>query len=104
MYDGFLPPKGTAYPFVYLGDSQQNDTRTKGAVIGNVHQTIHIWHNNPEQRGTVSEMLLAVKKAIWKLEILGGFLVVSISTQILPDNTTETPLLHGVVDAELKFS
>lgn len=104
MYDGFLPPADTPYPFVYLGDSQQNDTRTKGAVIGNVHQTIHIWHNNPKQRGTVSAMLLAVKNAIWKLEINGGFLVANISTQILPDNTTETPLLHGVVDAEFKFS
>lgn len=104
MYDGFLPPEGTQYPFVYLGDSQQNDTRTKGAVIGNVHQTIHIWHNNPKQRGTVSAMLLAVKETIWKMESKTPFLVVSISTRILPDNTTETPLLHGVVDAELKFS
>ena len=57
VYDTFLPPKGTPYPFIYLADSQQTDTPNKTAVFGNVSQTIHIWHNNPRQRGTVSKML-----------------------------------------------
>ena len=56
VYDGFLPPDGTPYPFVYLADSQQTDDANKTAVFGNVYQTIHVWHNNPRQRGTVSKM------------------------------------------------
>lgn len=36
VYDGFMPPEGTAYPFVYLADNQQTDNRYKNAVIGSV--------------------------------------------------------------------
>lgn len=57
VYDGFLPPEGAVYPFIYLADSQQTDDVNKMAVFGNVYQTIHVWHNNPMQRGTVSGML-----------------------------------------------
>ena len=62
VYDTFLPPEGTSYPFIYMADSQQIDDINKSAVFGNVHQTIHVWHNNPRQRGTVSKMLLSIKK------------------------------------------
>lgn len=68
VYDGFLPPDGTPYPFVYLADSQQTDDANKTAVFGNVYQTIHVWHNNPRQRGTVSKMLLAIKSACRRLD------------------------------------
>ena len=63
VYDGFLPPEGTPYPFVYLGECQQTDDANKTAVFGNVYQTIHVWSNTPKNRGTVSAMLLAVKQA-----------------------------------------
>ena len=53
VYDTFLPPDGTPYPFVYLADSQQNDQNTKSEVIGRVSKTFHVWHDNPRQRGTV---------------------------------------------------
>ena len=36
VYDTFLPPEGTAYPFVYLGATTQSDQNTKDAGIGNV--------------------------------------------------------------------
>lgn len=106
VYDTFLPPKGTPYPFIYLADSQQTDTRNKTAVFGNVSQTIHIWHNNPRQRGTVSKMLLDIKKICYKLEHTENFawMVRDVNQRILPDNTTKTPLLHGLLEVEFKFS
>ncbi len=106
VYDTFLPPKGTPYPFIYLADSQQTDTPNKTAVFGNVSQTIHIWHNNPRQRGTVSKMLLDIKKICYKLEHTENFawMVRDVNQQILPDNTTKTPLLHGLLEVEFKFS
>ena len=39
VYDGFLPPEDTPYPFVYLADSQLIDTEMKNAVTGTVYQT-----------------------------------------------------------------
>ena len=62
VYDTFLPPEGTPYPFVYLADNQQVDVQNKTAIFGNVSQTIHVWHDNPRQRGTVSQMMLDVKR------------------------------------------
>ena len=33
VYDDFLPPDGTPYPFVYLADSQLIDDANKTAVF-----------------------------------------------------------------------
>lgn len=106
VYDGELPPEGTPYPFFYLGDFRQSDQMYKNAVTGTVYPTIHIFHNNVKQRGTVSEMLLDIKWTIYSIAKTDSFnwLVQSVNTHILPDNTTKTPLLHGVVEATVKFS
>lgn len=106
VYDTFLPPEGTPYPFIFIADSQQTDTQTKSAVMGNVYQTIHVWHNNPRQRGTVSQMLLDIKKICYKLEHTENYawMIRNINQRIVPDNTTKTPLLHGLLEVEFKFS
>lgn len=106
VYDTFLPPENTPYPFIYFADSRQIDQQTKGSVIGSVYQTIHVWHNNPRQRGTVSKMLLDIKKICYGLEQTVGcdWMVTNMTQRILPDNTTSTPLLHGLLEVEFKFS
>lgn len=106
VYDGALPPEDTKYPFVYLGDFQQTDIEYKNAVTGLVFPTIHVWHNNTRQRGTLSKMLLEIKTECRKLTRTNSFswFVRNVSTQIIPDNTTKTPLLHGVVNADFMFS
>lgn len=106
VYDTFLPPESTPYPFIFIADSQQTDTQTKSAVMGNVYQAIHVWHNNPKRRGTVSEMLLSIKKVCYGLEHTENFawMIQNVNQRILPDNTTKTPLLHGLLEVEFKFS
>jgi hypothetical protein len=106
VYDGFLPPENTPYPFIYIGDSQQIDDANKSAVFGSVHQTIHVWHNSPKQRGTVSKMLLDVKTACRKISHTANFAwtVRNVTQNIMPDTTTKSPLLHGVLDVEFYFS
>ncbi len=105
VYDGSLPPEGTPYPFVYLGTSQQVDDANKTAVFGNVYQTIHVWHNTPKRRGDVSAILLAVKQVCRKIRNTKNFLwmLKNADQTILPDNTTKTPLLHGILEVEFKF-
>lgn len=106
VYDGVMPPEGTPYPFIYLGDSQESDTDTKNAVYGRVHQTIHFWHNNPKQRGTVSGLIFNAKKlcknigrsAHYSWEARG------MTSRIFPDNTTKSPLLHGVLEVDFYFT
>ena len=106
VYDGFLPPEDTPYPFIYLGDCRQNDEANKSAVHGRVYLTIHVWHNNPKQRGTVSKMLLDIKTACRQLKHTNDFSwdFKNPIQQIFADNTTKTPLLHGVIEAEFYFS
>jgi hypothetical protein len=106
VYDGVLPPENTPYPFVYLGDFRQTDTEHKNAVTGIVYPVIHVWHNNCRQRGTVSAMLLEIKTECRKLVKTSNFawLVRNVTGRIIPDNTTKTPLLHGVIEAEFLFS
>lgn len=106
VYDAGLPPEGTAYPFIYLADSIQTDSPNKSAVFGSVHQTIHVWSNNPENRGKVSSILLAVKRTCRGIEHTANFawMVRNIEQRILHDNTTKEPLLHGILEVEFKFS
>ena len=106
VYDGFLPPKNTPYPFIYLADSTQIDEENKSAVFGRVTQTIHVWHNSPKQRGTVSKMLLDAKSICRKLEKTNNFswFVRDVNQRILSDNTTKPPLLHGILSVEFYFN
>ena len=106
VYDGFLPPKNTPYPFIYLADSTQIDEENKTAVFGRVSQTIHVWHNSPKQRGTVSKMLLDAKTMCRKLEKTDNFswFVRDVNQRILSDDTTKQPLLHGILSMEFSFS
>lgn len=106
VYDAFLPTEDTPYPFIYLADSQQIDDQNKTAVFGDVYQTIHVWHNNPKQRGTVSKILLEIKQLCYELRSTANFAwdIRNVDQRILPDTTTAIPLLHGVLDVQFKFS
>lgn len=106
VYDGFMPPDGTPYPFVYLGDFQQTDNTNKSAICGNVYAAIHIWSDTPKNRGTLSRMLLEIKRICRRIEHTPNFAwaVRSLNQRILPDNTTKTPLLHGVLEIGFYFS
>lgn len=106
VYDGALPPDGTPYPFIYLGDFGQNDTEYKNAVTGTVLPMVHVFHNDIFQRGTVSAMLLDIKTVMRGIERTTHYswVIRNVTGRIFSDNTTKTPLLHGVVEAECLFS
>ena len=106
VYDGYLPPENTPYPFVYMGDMQQTDDANKTAVFGNVYQTIHVWSNKPQNRGALSKIMLEIKNICRNIDKTRNFswCVKNVTQRIIPDNTTKTPLLHGVLEIEFKFS
>lgn len=106
VYDTFLPPDRTPYPFVYLGGSTQNDNANKTTVFGAVSQTIDVWHSDPRKRGTVSKLLLEIKNICYKINETKnfGWNLVKVNQNILSDNTTKQPLLHGVLELEFTFN
>ena len=105
VYDGHLPGEDTSYPFIYLGEFGQNDQLTKSVILGNIPVTIHVWHCDFTKRGTVSAMLAAVKSALRSATSADySFMVRNVTTRIIEDNTTTTPLMHGIVEAVVYFS
>lgn len=105
VYDGALPME-CPYPFDYIAESYQSDTANKSAIFGTVTQTIHVWHNDPSKRGTLSKRMLEIKQVAQNLERTANFRwqLVSTNQRILPDNTTKKPLLHGVLELGFRFS
>lgn len=109
VYDTVLPPKETPYPFVYLGNVTFSESqRTKTPVLNQtVSAMLHVWHDNPKKRGTVSNMLMRMKLICHGIVNTGTYTwrcVQIDSGKILPDTTTKTPLLHGVFTADFELT
>lgn len=105
-FDGALPPADTPYPFVYLGEVDfRDDYGNKTMVLGNVTATVHVWHSDFEKRGTVSEMLRTIKEIARSITRTTNYKwqILNIYQRQLEDNTTKTPLLHGVLEIEYKL-
>lgn len=98
-YDGMLPPTGTPYPFYYLADTRQQLGASKSQDFGYVTIIIHIWHDNPKQRGVLSEMMSNVLTVAGNLKETSNYkwslIRAESEQQILADNTTTPPLMHG---------
>jgi len=98
-YDGQLPPKGTTYPFYYLADTRQQFGSAKSHDYGYVTLVVHVWHNDWKQRGTVSLMMNNIIGMAGTLEETSTYKWSLIRNeteqQILADNTTTPPLMHG---------
>lgn len=106
VYDTFLPPDGTEYPFVYMDECTENDQTTKRGRIGEVNQTIKVWHNNPRQRGRVSEILSDIKQICVSIEHTEHYawIMQRPAQRIIPDTTTKQPLLMGILEIGFKYS
>lgn len=111
VYDGELPPEGAKYPFYYIAESFQNDKANKSAVFGTVIQTIHVYHNDPSKRGTLSRRLLKIKEKARKLNKTNNYAwnLNTVSQHIMSQNvmsgtTINQSLLHGVLELGFNFS
>lgn len=107
VYDGFLPPEGTEYPFIYLSNStQSDDSRVKFERMGTIYQTVDVWGNNPNRRGDISEMLMRIKSICARIDRTDNFkwVLKSVNQQILADTSTKEPLMHGILELEFSFS
>lgn len=107
-YDGQLPPMGTSYPFYYLDETRQQLGSAKSHDYGYVTFVIHIWHDNEKQRGTLSEMMGNVLDVAGSLTETSNYKWSLIRNeteqQILADNTTTPPLMHGWNSLRFSYS
>ncbi len=103
-YD-YLPGTEAAYPFVFIGEQFSIDTYSKTAVFGKVTQSIHIYHNDNKRRGTTSKIINDILAKMRTKERTRSFYIdiKEVNIKMLTDNTTGTPLLHGVLDLTIHF-
>lgn len=100
VYD-YLPPAEVGYPFVYIGEQfAQSENRHKDGRSKSTQVTVHVWHNNLRQRGTLTKMIGQIEHAI-----IGeyGLLAEQIPSRVITDRTTSVALLHGIVEPDIKF-
>ena len=101
----YLPGKEAKYPFVFIGEQYGSDTHYKNVVTGSCSQTIHVYHNDPGRRGSTQRIMDDLLREIRKVKHTRTFYVelTDVQVQMLPDNTTSTPLLHGILDLRFNF-
>lgn len=105
VYDSFLPPEETPYPFIYLnGTYEIEDFRMKGAYFGQTAISIDVWHNDPTQRGTVDSLLFAVRQICRRIDQTKTYswCLSSCTLEYLPDTTTSQPLYRGILTLTYK--
>ncbi|SIT91705.1 hypothetical protein [Edaphobacillus lindanitolerans] len=100
----FLPAEDEAYPFVFIGEQLDDDLIYKSVVLGEVRQTVHIYHNY-RGRGELTGMVHELRKRLWVLGKTEGqpFKTKAVHGQVIPDNSTGAPLLHGIIEAVFRF-
>lgn len=105
VYDSFLPPEETPYPFIYLnGTYEIEDFRMKGVYFGQTAISIDVWHNDPTQRGTVDSLLFSVRQIARALDRIDNYnwCLSACTLEYMPDYTTSQPLYKGILSLEFK--
>ena len=99
-------PGDVDYPFIFIGEQFLDGVRdNKDARFITLTQTIHIYHDNYRQRGTVSRLMDQLQKEIFNIKRVANrkVAIVDDNMQVLPDNTTNKPLMHGILDITFRI-
>lgn len=101
----YLPPEGTEYPFVFIGEQISTDSVNKTMVIGEVMQRIHVY-GDKDKRRQVTDMMNNLIYQIRKITHTDTFYISikSLRKQILLDTSTNETLLHGLIEIDFKFN
>lgn len=108
VYDGAMPPESAGYPFIYLAETTQTGSKlTKHTLLntGRVSVSIHVWVGSTRQRGTLYNIMNEISELARNLANVENYRLIYKSDDhtIIPDTTTGTALLHGVVLLNYEF-
>ena len=99
VYD-YNPPEDTPYPFIRVAEQfKQNRRLHKNDLNGDTQITLHFWHDNVRQRGTLTKMMSDVENAVINQYGVRGE---DINTRVIDDNTTSVTLFHGILEINIK--
>ena len=97
------PPKGTDYPFIWLGQTELLPDRNKSVIFANVIQTIRFYAKDT-QRGTISQLMFDVENALRELKETDQSYIdmVRSNTNVLGEVDGNDNLYHGILEVEFK--
>lgn len=94
-----LPDEGTDYPFVVLGEEfGQKNRDSKDSRQRYRQLSIHIYHNDWRQQGTVRRMIQQIDGYVRQLNQYEDS-----SETLIPDDSTNTRLVHGIYEINLNY-
>lgn len=101
----YLPDESQAYPFVYVGYQQNIDKITSTRLLGKTHIQIDVYAEH-DRRFEVSQILNDLLNVIAHHRRTRNFkyAVVNSESQLMGDNTTDIPLVHGILELEIQYS
>lgn len=104
-YD-YLPGDEAAYPFVFIGEQFKQSARdSKDSDLNRTQVTVHVWHDNPRQRGTLTHMMDQIETNARAVKNLSGLTVevLEADDQVIPDNSTGKDLMHGILEINYEY-
>lgn len=106
VYDGAMPDEVVPYPFYFLGEQDTQDIANKSDIFGRVRTSVHVWHDDMDQRGIVSDMMLDIQQGARNLKATPHFYVSvrTVDQRLFVDASTSRKLYHGIVDIVLDFN
>lgn len=105
VYDGWMPPADTPYPFIFLGDVSENaDLGKKITPFGRATIAVHAWHNDFRKRGDLSTLMMKIRMMARNIETEHyGWCLSGCEERYVKDTTTKDALLHGVLYISYKY-
>lgn len=102
MEIGYVPhsrtPDEPEYPYIVLGEQFSQNIRTsKDSLNKDTQVTLHVWHNDWDNRGTLTELMYDIEKGIIRTFGVRGD---NISTQLVDDPNTN--LIHGILETDIR--
>lgn len=99
VYD--VNPEEVEYPYVVMGEQfKQNYREHKDGIYQQTQVSLHVWHNNPRQRGTFTSMIDRIELGIIDRFGVNGE---DITVQVIGD-PEDRNLLHGIIDTDIKIN
>lgn len=97
----YLPSAERGFPLIHLGEQfKQNERLHVDKLNGRTQITVHVWHNDINQEGTVMGISHQIEHMFLREYGLRGE---DIITELVIDDSTDSRLLHGIVMVDIKY-
>lgn len=97
----YLPSGERGFPLIHVGEQfKQNERLHVDNLNGRTQITIHVWHNDINQEGTVMSISHQIELMFLKEYGLKGE---DIDTELVIDDSTDVRLLHGVIIMNIQY-